>query len=122
ALTGNRQLAKTSQTPGKTQLINHFLINEAWFLVDLPGYGFAKASKTSRATCEKFIRRYLSMRENLQCVFVLVDSRHEPQKNDLDFCRWLGEKGIPFLLVFTKADKLSLSKATANVGRFHSAL
>src|SRR5690606_15337688 len=86
------------------------------------GYGFAKASKTSRATWEKFIRRYLSMRENLQCVFLLVDSRHEPQKNDLDFCRWLGEKGIPFVLVFTKADKLSLSKATANVGRFHSAL
>lgn len=122
ALTGNRQLAKTSQTPGKTQLINHFLINDAWYLVDLPGYGFAKTAKTNRAAWEKFIRRYLTVRENLQCVFVLVDSRHEPQKNDLDFCCWLGENGIPFLLVFTKADKLSLSKANANVDRFHRAL
>ena len=122
ALTGNRQLAKTSQTPGKTQLINHFLINDAWYLVDLPGYGFAKTAKTNRAAWEKFIRRYLTVRENLQCVFVLVDSRHEPQKNDLDFRCWLGENGIPFLLVFTKADKLSLSKANANVDRFHRAL
>ena len=122
ALTGNRQLAKTSQTPGKTQLINHFLINNTWYLVDLPGYGFAKTSKANRATWEKFIRRYLSTRENLQCVFVLVDSRHEPQKIDLDFCCWLGQQGIPFLLVFTKADKLSLSKANANVERFHRAL
>lgn len=122
ALTGNRHLAKTSQTPGKTQLINHFLINGAWYLVDLPGYGFAKASKSSRAVWEKFIRRYLSIRENLQCVFVLIDSRHEPQQNDLDFCRWLGEKGISFLLVFTKADKSSLAKANSNVGKFHQAL
>ncbi|HWK56141.1 MAG TPA: ribosome biogenesis GTP-binding protein YihA/YsxC [Parapedobacter sp.] len=122
ALTGNRQLAKTSQTPGKTQLINHFLINDAWYLVDLPGYGFAKTSKTNRVAWEKFIRRYLAVRENLQCVFVLIDSRHEPQKNDLEFCRWLGENGIPFLLVFTKADKLSLGKANANVERFHRAL
>lgn len=122
ALAGNRQLAKTSQTPGKTQLINHFLINDAWYLVDLPGYGFAKTSKTNRTAWEKFIRRYLSTRENLQCVFVLIDSRLEPQKNDLDFCRWLGENGIPFLLVFTKADKLSLGKANANVERFHRAL
>ena len=122
ALTGKRHLAKTSQTPGKTQLINHFLINEEWYLVDLPGYGFAKASKSSRTAWEKFIRRYLSLRENLQCVFVLVDSRHEPQQNDLDFCRWLGEKGIPFLLVFTKADKLSLTKSNSHVGKFHQAL
>jgi GTP-binding protein len=122
ALTGKRHLAKTSQTPGKTQLINHFLINEEWYLVDLPGYGFAKASKSSRTAWEKFIRRYLSVRENLQCVFVLVDSRLEPQQNDLDFCRWLGEKGIPFLLVFTKADKLSLAKSNSHVGKFHQAL
>src|SRR5690606_9511054 len=122
ALTGNRQLAKTSQTPGKTQLINHFLINDAWYLVDLPGYGFARTAKSNRSAWEKFIRRYLTVRENLQCVFVLIDSRHEPQKNDLDFCRWLGENGIPFLLVFTKADKLSLSKANANIERFHRAL
>src|SRR5690606_1481960 len=101
ALTGNRQLAKTSQKPGKTQLINHFLINNTWYLVALPGYGFAKASKSSRATWERFIRRYLTSRENLQCVFVLIDSRHEPQRSDLDFCCWLGEKGIPFMLVFT---------------------
>lgn len=122
ALTGNRQLAKTSQTPGKTQLINHFLINDAWYMVDLPGYGFAKTAKSNRAAWEKFIRRYLSVRENLQCVFVLIDSRHEPQKNDLDFCRWLGGNGIPFLLVFTKADKISAGKANANVERFHTAL
>lgn len=122
ALTGNRQLAKTSQTPGKTQLINHFLINDAWYLVDLPGYGFARTAKSNRSAWEKFIRRYLTVRENLQCVFVLIDSRHEPQKNDLDFCRWLGENGIPFLLVFTKADKLSLSKANANIERFRRAL
>src|SRR5690606_3632445 len=110
ALTGNRQLAKTSQTPGKTQLINHFLINDAWYLVDLPGYGFAKTSNTTRVAWEKFIRRYLAVRENLQCVFVLIDSGHEPQKNELEFCRCLGEDGIPFLLVFTKADKLSVGK------------
>src|SRR5690606_5434975 len=106
ALTGNRQLAKTSQTPGKTQLINQFLINEAWYLVELPGYGFAKTSKTNRASWEKFIRRYLSMRENLQCVFVLIDSRHEPQKNDLDFCCWRGENGIPSILFGTEPAKL----------------
>ena len=122
ALTGKRHLAKTSQTPGKTQLINHFLVNGEWYLVDLPGYGFAKTSKTNRAAWEKFIRRYLTMRENLQCVFVLIDSRHEPQRNDLDFCSWLGEKGIPFLLVFTKADKLSLAKSKSHVEQFHQAL
>src|SRR5690554_7176343 len=93
-LTSRKSLAKTSGRPGKTQLINHFLINEEWYLVDLPGYGFAKTSKTNRTAWEKFIRRYLSVRENLQCVFVLIDSRLEPQKNDLDFCRWLGENEI----------------------------
>ena len=122
ALTGNRHLAKTSQTPGKTQLINHFLINDAWYLVDLPGYGFAKVSKSSRTAWEKFIRRYLTVRENLQCVFVLVDSRHEPQRIDLDFCYWLGENGIPFMLVFTKADKLSAQKSHANMDKFRKAL
>ena len=122
ALAGNRQLAKTSQTPGKTQLINHFLINDEWYLVDLPGYGFAKTAKSNRAAWEKFIRRYLMVRENLQCVFVLVDSRLEPQKNDLDFCHWLGEHGIPFLLIFTKADKLSSNKAKANINQFRRAL
>ena len=122
ALTGNRQLAKTSQTPGKTQLINHFLIDDAWYLVDLPGYGFAKTSKTNRAAWKKFIYRYLKVRENLQCVFVLIDSRHEPQRIDVEFCCWLGENGIPFLLVFTKVDKLSPKKAHANVQAFHQAL
>ena len=122
ALTNNRNLAKTSQTPGKTQLINHFIINDHWYLVDLPGYGFAKISKAHRAAWEKFIRRYLLQRENLQCVFVLIDSRHEPQKNDLDFCCWLGENSIPFMLVFTKADKLSQAKSNANVEKFRKAL
>ncbi|MGK6351363.1 ribosome biogenesis GTP-binding protein YihA/YsxC [Parapedobacter sp. DT-150] len=122
ALTGNRHLAKTSQTPGKTQLINHFLINDAWYLVDLPGYGFAKTSKSNRAAWEKFIRRYLLMRENLLCVFVLIDSRLDPQRLDLDFCCWLGENSIPFMLVFTKADKQSQAKSTANVEKFKRAL
>ncbi|WP_090972648.1 ribosome biogenesis GTP-binding protein YihA/YsxC [Parapedobacter composti] len=122
ALTGNRHLAKTSQTPGKTQLINHFLINEEWYIVDLPGYGFAKVSKSSRAAWEKFIRRYLLLRENLQCVFVLIDSRHEPQKIDLDFCYWLGEQRVPFMLVFTKADKQSQAQSDANIGKFRKAL
>lgn len=122
ALTNKKNLAKTSQTPGKTQLINHFLVNETWYLVDLPGYGYAKTSRTNRAEWEKFIRRYLRVRENLQCIFVLVDSRHEPQKLDLDFCTWLGENGIPFLLVFTKADKQSNLKSTQNIGKFKKAL
>ncbi|WP_257656422.1 ribosome biogenesis GTP-binding protein YihA/YsxC [Parapedobacter lycopersici] len=122
ALTGKRSLAKTSQTPGKTQVINHFLINDDWYLVDLPGYGFAKTSKSNRAAWEKFIRRYLLMRENLQCVFVLVDSRHGPQQIDLDFCCWLGGQRIPFMLVFTKADKLSQAGSAANIKKFRQAL
>src|SRR5690606_24618994 len=122
ALTGHRHLAKTSQTPGQTQLINHYLTNDAWYLVDLPAYGFANVSKSSRAAWEKFIRRYLSVRENLQCVFVLIDSRHEPQRVDLDFCYWLGANGIPFMLVFTKADKLSAQKAHVHVEKFRTAL
>lgn len=122
AMTNRKNLAKTSQTPGKTQLINHFLINEDWYLVDLPGYGFAKASKTDRANWEKFIRRYLRDRENLQCVFVLIDSRLEPQKNDLDFCMWLGGEGIPFVLVFTKADKQSAVKSDKNMALFRKSL
>lgn len=122
AMTNRKNLAKTSQTPGKTQLINHFLINGEWYLVDLPGYGFAKASKTDRANWEKFIRRYLRDRENLQCVFVLIDSRLEPQKIDLDFCAWLGEEGIPFVLVFTKADKQSTVKSDKNMSLFRKSL
>ena len=122
ALTSRKGLAKTSQTPGKTQLINHFVINGDWYLVDLPGYGFARTSKKNRAEWERFIRRYLTRRENLQCVFVLIDSRHEPQKIDLDFCCWLGENGLPFLLVFTKADKQSGVKSDQNIAKFRKAL
>lgn len=122
AMTRKKGLAKTSQTPGKTQLINHFLINDRWYLVDLPGYGFARASKSSRGEWEKFIRSYLLKRENLQCVFVLVDSRLEPQKIDLEFCAWLGEKGIPFILVFTKADKQSAPKSNSNIAAFRKTM
>jgi GTP-binding protein len=105
-LTGFNSLAKVSVKPGKTRLINHFIINEEWYLVDLPGYGFAQVPKTEREKWEKFIRKYLTKRENLYCVFVLVDSRHEPQKNDLTFMQWLGENEIPFVIIFTKTDKL----------------
>lgn len=115
-------LAKTSQKPGKTQLINHFLINEKWYIVDLPGYGYARVSKSSREKWEKFIRNYLTKRENLQCVFVLIDSRLEPQKIDLEFCSWLGECQIPFAIVFTKADKQSAPKTDQNVAKFNKAL
>src|SRR5690606_9523440 len=122
ALTNKKNLAKTSQTPGKTQLINHFLINEEWYLVDLPGYGFARSSKDNRASWQRFVRKYLRERENLQCVFVLVDSRLEPQKIDLSFCCWLGEEGIPFVLIFTKADKQSPVKSDMNIAKFRKAL
>jgi len=122
AMVNRKGLAKTSQKPGKTQLINHFIINDDWFLVDLPGYGFAKTSKSNRSEWEKFIRRYLTRRENLQCVFVLIDSRLEPQKIDLEFCCWLGECGIPFMLVFTKADKQSAVKSDVNIAKFRKAL
>ena len=115
-------LAKTSQTPGKTQLINHFRVNEDWYLVDLPGYGYARTSKVNRGEWERFIRYYLRNRESLQCVFVLIDSRVEPQKNDIDFCNWLGETGIPFLLVFTKADKQSAVKTDQTVAKFRKEL
>ncbi len=122
AITGRKTLAKTSQKPGKTQLINHFIINNNWYLVDLPGYGFAQTSKKNRQEWEKFIRAYLRLRENLQCVFVLIDSRHEPQKIDLDFCYWLGEEQIPFQLLFTKADKHSAVKSDQHIAKFRKAL
>lgn len=114
-LTGHKGLAKTSSLPGKTQLINHFLINNQWFLVDLPGYGYAKVSKDSRAQWSKMINYYLHQRENLACVFVLIDARHPPQAADLEFIEALGTEGVPFVLVFTKADKLSGSRAQQNV-------
>jgi GTP-binding protein len=121
-LVSQHGLAKTSQRPGKTQLINHFLINEKWYIVDLPGYGYAKVSKSSREKWEKFIRSYITKRESLQCVFVLIDSRLEPQKIDLEFCCWMGEIQIPFALVFTKADKQSTVKTDQNVAAFKKAL
>ncbi|MBU3821062.1 ribosome biogenesis GTP-binding protein YihA/YsxC [Flavobacteriaceae bacterium XHP0103] len=110
-LTNRKSLAKTSGRPGKTQLINHFLINKNWHLVDLPGYGYARVSKSSKKTFQKFITQYFSLREQLVCAFVLVDIRHEPQPIDLEFMQWLGENGIPFSIIFTKADKLK-PKAT----------
>lgn len=121
-LVQKKGLAKTSQTPGKTQLINHFLINENWQLVDLPGYGYAKTSRSNRADWQKFISFYLRNRENLQCVFVLIDSRLEPQKIDIEFCSWLGENGLPFQIVFTKADKQSRVKTDQAVSKFRKAL
>ncbi len=105
-LTNNKNLAKTSGRPGKTQLINHFKINNNWFLVDLPGYGYARVSKTTKKVFQKFITQYFEKRKQLVCAFVLVDVRHEPQKIDLEFMQWLGENNIPFCIVFTKADKL----------------
>lgn len=110
-----KSLAKTSSTPGKTQLINHFLINEDTYLVDLPGYGFAKASKKEKAKWEIFIHTYLNQRDNLLCTFVLIDSRLSPQKIDLEFMEKLGKKGIPFVIVFTKIDKLGSSALKKNM-------
>ena len=117
-LVGNKKLAKTSGRPGKTQLINHFMINNEWYLVDLPGYGYAKASKTARYNWEKFIADYLTKRENLINVFVLLDSRLEPQKIDIEFMNWCGEKKIPFSMVFTKIDKLSSSVLQKNLMKY----
>ena len=117
-LTGKKKLAKTSSTPGKTQLINHFEINNEWYLVDLPGYGFAKASKKSRQSWEVFITEYLLHRESLMTTFVLIDARLPPQKIDLEFMNWCGGKGIPFSLVFTKTDKLSSSSLQKNLSGY----
>ena len=117
-LTDNKKLAKTSGKPGKTQLINHFLVNEDWYLVDLPGYGFAKASKESRFKWTKFIERYLRERENLLNTFVLIDSRLEPQKIDLEFMNWCGHNQIAFSMVFTKIDKLSSSALQKNIAQY----
>ncbi|WP_196885342.1 ribosome biogenesis GTP-binding protein YihA/YsxC [Aureivirga sp. CE67] len=121
-LTGRSSLAKTSSTPGKTQLINHFKINDQWFLVDLPGYGYAQVSKTKRQTFQKFIKDYFVQREQLVCSFVLVDSRHSPQKIDVEFMQWLGENGIPFGIIFTKADKLKSSQLNKNIQAYKKEL
>tara|TARA_Y100000385_G_C13099202_1_gene643367 strand:+ start:1541 stop:2137 length:597 start_codon:yes stop_codon:yes gene_type:complete len=117
-LTGRKSLAKTSGRPGKTQLINHFKINNNWFLVDLPGYGYAKVSKKDRSIFAKFIYDYLENRKNLICTFVLVDSRHKPQNNDMLFMEWLGKKQIPFVIIFTKIDKISSSQLNKNLSKY----
>ncbi len=121
-LTGQKKLAKTSSRPGKTQLINHFLVNEDWFLVDLPGYGYAKVSKKSKEKFQAYIVNYVLQRENLYCLFVLVDARHEPQKIDMEFINWLGEKEVPFALIFTKADKLGRTKLDKNLAAYKAEL
>ncbi len=117
-LTEHKGLAKTSGRPGKTQLINHFKINDNWFLVDLPGYGYAKVSKRDKKTFQKYITNYFLQREQLVCSFVLVDIRHEPQKIDLEFMEWLGENQIPFCIIFTKADKLKPKAIQVNVNAY----
>ena len=121
-LTNHKGLAKTSSKPGKTQLINHFLINKEWYLVDLPGYGYAKVSKQSKKTFQQFITDYFKKRRELVCAFVLVDIRHEPQKIDLEFMQWLGENAIPFAIVFTKADKLTEQKIQEHVASYSEIL
>jgi GTP-binding protein len=121
-LTDRKKLAKISGRPGKTQLINHFIINENWYLVDLPGYGFAKASKKDIKKWEQFIHTYLRNRENLMCVFLLVDSRHSPQKNDLEFMQWLGYNEVPFVIAFTKLDKLGKGKQGQNIADYKKEL
>ena len=114
-LVDRKAMAKTSGKPGKTQLINHFIVNENWYLVDLPGYGYAQVSKEKKETWEKFLKQYILKRENLMCMMVLLDSRIEPQKMDLEFMDWLGENSIPFIMVFTKIDKLSKKQFADNI-------
>lgn len=117
-LTKNPKLAMTSSTPGKTLLINHFLINKEWYLVDLPGYGYAQRGKKMMEKIQKLIEYYVLEREQMTCLFVLVDSRLEPQKIDLEFIQWLGENSIPFAIIFTKADKQSAGKTKMNVAHY----
>lgn len=121
-LTARKGLAMTSQKPGKTQLINHFIINDAWYLVDLPGYGYARLGRDSRDSLRRMIKDYVLERKELVLLFVLLDCRHEPQKIDLEFIQWLGEEGVPFALVFTKADKLSKGRLAANVEAYKAKL
>ena len=122
AMMNRKDLAKTSQTPGKTQLINHFLVNEEWYLTDLPGYGYAKVSKVQRKEFEKLITNYILNRKNLVNLFILVDSRHEPQKIDLEFMEWCGESAIPFTIVLTKTDKLKPGAAQRNLQAYQTKL
>ena len=118
ALVNKKNLAKISGRPGKTQLINHFIINKEWYLVDLPGFGFAKISKSKRAEFHDMISEYLMNRNNLMCLFVLIDSRHKPQPIDQEFMQWLAEKGIPFVIVFTKTDKLGKIALEKNIDAY----
>ena len=117
-LTNRKGLAMTSSKPGKTQLINHFIINNEWYLVDLPGYGYAQRGKKGRELIQSIIESYITNREELTSLFLLLDCRHEPQKIDLEFIDWLGENGIPFSIVFTKTDKLSKSKVNSNINKY----
>ena len=121
-LCNRKKLAKTSSTPGKTQLINHFSINDEWYLVDLPGYGYAKSSKKDRAAWKKMIDGYLIERSNLQCTFVLIDARHKLQKIDLEFMIWMAEHGLAFAIIFTKADKLKKGELTKNIKALRMAI
>ena len=121
-LVNQKNLAKTSGKPGKTQLINHFKINNAWFLVDLPGYGYAQISKSKRKTFQEFIKAYFLERKQLVCTFVLIDSRLEPQKIDLEFMQFLGENNIAFCVVFTKSDKLKTTKLNNNIAIYNETM
>ncbi len=117
-LTGRKGLAMTSATPGKTMLINHFLINDQWYIVDLPGYGYARCSKADRDKLRNMIEGYILGRRQMTNLFLLIDSRHEPQKIDMEFMRWLGENGVPFSIVFTKLDKLGVNAGHRNVANY----
>ena len=119
-VTNRKALAKTSGKPGKTQLINHFLINNEWYLVDLPGYGYAKTARTDRKKWQKFVKKYILLRENLFCLFVLIDSRHEPQQIDLDFMEWLGLSEVPFAIIFTKTDKLKSGELENKIRQYET--
>lgn len=121
-LTGRRDLAKTSATPGKTMLINHFMINDQWFIVDLPGYGYAQRSKEDRAKLEKMIKNYILNRQQMTNLFVLIDGRHKPQRIDVEFMEWLGENEVPFSIVFTKLDKLSSGATKKIIGDYLTSL
>ncbi len=121
-LTNKKSLAKTSGRPGKTQLINHFKINNNWFLVDLPGYGYARVSKKEKKTFQKYITAYFEKRKQLVCAFVLIDIRHKPQPVDMDFMEWLGTNGIPFAIIFTKADKLKPAAIQKHVDDYLNSL
>lgn len=121
-LLGRKALAKTSSTPGKTRLINHFVVNNEWYLVDLPGYGYARISKTEREKWEGMIRTYLLRRESLVHTFILIDSRIEPKQSDIDFINWFGEEQLPFVLVFTKSDKLGTNTLASNIAAFKAKL